>query len=61
MIDIHCHVLPQIDDGPQNIEESIRMCQIAHEDGIRIIVSTTHYISKSEKFKNGGLAVLEKL
>ena len=44
MIDIHCHILPGADDGPQTLEESIEMARIAYEDGIRTIVSTPHYI-----------------
>lgn len=42
MIDIHCHILPHLDDGPKNIEESIKMCRIAVDDGIKNIVATPH-------------------
>lgn len=42
MIDIHCHILPGIDDGPQEMEESVEMARIAHLDGIKIIVATPH-------------------
>ncbi len=42
MIDIHCHILHDIDDGPYNIEESIEMAKIAHLDGITSIVATPH-------------------
>ena len=42
MIDIHCHILPEIDDGPSNIEESIEMAKIASLDGIKKIVATPH-------------------
>lgn len=43
MIDIHCHILPSIDDGPETIEESLEMCRIAASDGIKTIVVTPHY------------------
>ncbi len=43
MIDIHCHILPAIDDGPQDIEESVEMAKIAEEDGIRAIVASPHF------------------
>jgi protein-tyrosine phosphatase len=42
MIDIHCHILPGIDDGPSDISESIEMARIAAADGIRTIVATPH-------------------
>lgn len=42
MIDIHCHILPAIDDGSTCLDESLAMADIAVEDGIRIIVATPH-------------------
>lgn len=42
MIDIHCHILPGIDDGPSDINESIQMARMAFDDGIRAIVATPH-------------------
>ena len=42
MIDIHCHILPGIDDGPQHIDESLEMAKIASLDGITTIVATPH-------------------
>ncbi|NOU96224.1 hypothetical protein GC093_23820 [Paenibacillus sp. LMG 31456] len=43
MIDIHCHILHGIDDGPQDIKESVEMAQIAYNDGIRHIIATPHF------------------
>lgn len=42
MIDIHCHILPGIDDGPSEMQESIKMAEIAACDGISKIVATPH-------------------
>lgn len=42
MIDIHCHILPGIDDGAPDIETSMKMAQIAFQDGIRAIIATPH-------------------
>ena len=42
MIDIHTHILPNIDDGAKTIQESVEMCRIAYEDGIRHIIATPH-------------------
>jgi len=42
-IDIHSHILPGIDDGSDNIEETIHMIEVARNDGISIIIATPHY------------------
>ncbi len=42
MIDIHAHILPSLDDGPQTMEESVEFCKVAANDGIKIIVATPH-------------------
>jgi protein-tyrosine phosphatase len=42
VIDIHCHILPQVDDGSKSWEMSLEMCRIAAADGIEHIVATPH-------------------
>lgn len=42
MIDIHCHILPEMDDGPETLETSLKMASMAAEDGIRAIIATPH-------------------
>jgi protein-tyrosine phosphatase len=42
MIDIHCHILPETDDGASNWETAVDMCRMAAQDGIRHIVATPH-------------------
>ncbi|HZF38182.1 MAG TPA: CpsB/CapC family capsule biosynthesis tyrosine phosphatase [Blastocatellia bacterium] len=42
MVDIHSHVLPEIDDGSISLEESVVMCRAAAADGIKTIVATPH-------------------
>jgi len=42
MVDIHCHVLPGLDDGSPDLETSIAMCQSAVEDGVTHVVGTPH-------------------
>ncbi len=43
MIDIHCHILPGIDDGAKDIEESLEMARLAVNEGITKIINTSHY------------------
>jgi protein-tyrosine phosphatase len=45
MIDLHTHLLPGLDDGAKNLEESIQMCWISYKDGIRTIVATPHTLN----------------
>lgn len=42
MVDLHCHILPGLDDGPDGIEESLEMAETAIEDGITHVVATPH-------------------
>jgi len=42
MVDIHCHILPGIDDGAQSWELTAEMCRMAALDGITHIVATPH-------------------
>ena len=42
MIDIHCHILPEVDDGPKSWETAEAMCHMAAEDGIEHMVATPH-------------------
>jgi protein-tyrosine phosphatase len=42
MVDIHCHILPGIDDGSKSWEMTAEMCQMAAKDGITHIVATPH-------------------
>ena len=43
MIDLHCHILPGVDDGAKNLEESLEMARIAESEGIKKIINTSHY------------------
>jgi protein-tyrosine phosphatase len=42
MLDIHCHILPNVDDGPQTLNESLEMARFYVSDGIRYVVATPH-------------------
>lgn len=42
MIDLHTHILPGIDDGSQDIEDSLQMCALALDSGVHTIVATPH-------------------
>lgn len=42
MVDVHCHILPGLDDGPEKIDLSLEMAESAIADGITHVVATPH-------------------
>ncbi len=54
MVDIHCHILPGIDDGSKSWEMTADMCRMAAQDGVTHIVATPHsndtYLYSRERF-----------
>ena len=64
MIDIHCHIMPQMDDGSSSYHDSIEMACLAASSGVRGIVVTPH-CNNPNAFRNYWTteiqAVFEKL
>jgi len=42
LIDLHCHILPGIDDGAVDVADSVAMGRVAADDGIEVIAATPH-------------------
>jgi protein-tyrosine phosphatase len=42
MIDLHCHILPGVDDGPTSLAESLKLARFCVADGITVITATPH-------------------
>jgi len=42
MTDIHCHILPRVDDGADSLEEALEMARMAAGSGVRAIIATPH-------------------
>jgi protein-tyrosine phosphatase len=59
MIDLHVHLLPGLDDGPQSLEESVAMCRMAAADGVTTIVATPH--QQHEEWENADIAEIHRL
>ena len=43
--DLHCHILPALDDGAKSMEETREMLKMAYGEGIRKIVATPHFFA----------------
>jgi len=59
MIDLHNHILCGLDDGAKTIEESVEMCRISYQDGIKTIVATPHILPRI--YKNDRSTILSKV
>lgn len=58
MIDLHCHILPGLDDGAQSLDEAVEMARIAEKDGIEKIVATPHLFR--DNYVHEDLRIIEK-
>jgi len=61
MVDIHCHLLPRVDDGAQSWEVSVAMCRMAEQDGIRHIVATPHANDEFVYDRESNASLLQEL
>ncbi len=61
--DIHSHILPHIDDGAKNLDESVKLLEMLKEQGVTAVIATPHFYpeedslesfleNKAEKFKD---------
>lgn len=63
-VDFHTHILPGIDDGSKNIEESLELLKIEKSHGVETIVATPHFYPHEdtpEKFLSRRQKAFEKL
>jgi protein-tyrosine phosphatase len=53
-VDVHCHCLPGIDDGPRTTAEALELCRALVADGITTVVATPHQLGAYELRNHGG-------
>jgi len=64
MVDFHSHILPGIDDGSKNVEESLEILKEMYSQGITKVVATPHFLARYqsvEDFYNEREKAIEKL
>src|ERR1041385_6611032 len=52
-VDLHCHCLPGLDDGPVGMEDSIALCRALVADGTTVAVATPHQLGKYDLSNTG--------
>lgn len=58
--DIHCHCLPGLDDGPEDMSQAVALCAALAEDGITTVVATPHQLGRYDRL-NGANLVRERM
>ncbi|MDN3019173.1 tyrosine protein phosphatase [Paenibacillus sp. BSR1-1] len=59
MIDLHCHILPGVDDGAKDLLESILMAKKAVEQGVHTIVATPHHLNN--RYENNKQKIISRV
>ena len=64
--DLHCHILPDLDDGSRDLDMTLKMLDMAYTQGVRRIIATPHYHmgyvqNEPEKLLKGLKEVQEKI
>ncbi|OAS21878.1 tyrosine-protein phosphatase [Paenibacillus oryzisoli] len=59
MIDIHSHILPDLDDGASDLEQAVLMARAAVEQGIHTVIATPHH--ENGRFTNDATLVIEQV
>jgi len=49
LVDMHCHLLAGVDDGPRDMDEALEMCAAAYAEGVRLMAATAH---QNERWPN---------
>jgi protein-tyrosine phosphatase len=47
-VDLHCHILPGVDDGPPAMDDALALCRMMVRDGFTDIVATPHMLGRWE-------------
>src|SRR6478736_2927810 len=47
-VDVHCHILPGVDDGPELLDDSLALCRALVRDGITTAIATPHQLGRYE-------------
>ena len=60
MIDLHSHILPELDDGAQSLRESLAMARMAVDSGVTAMVATPHCVDDRTRRVYAGWQLLQE-
>lgn len=66
-VDLHCHILPGIDDGPETLADAVSLCRVMWREGVTLAVATPHQLGRYDtsitaaKIRVGVKALQEEL
>lgn len=60
MIDIHCHILPGIDDGPKDWDTSLEIIKLSISEGISQIIATPHWV-QGTNWETDSVEIIDKV
>lgn len=52
-VDLHCHILPGIDDGPRTMADAVALCRVMSREGLVEAVATPHMLGRYELSNTG--------
>ncbi len=52
MVDIHCHIIPEVDDGAWDMDTAVEMARVAADSGVTKIVATPHFEGRPEALES---------
>jgi protein-tyrosine phosphatase len=61
MLDLHCHILPGVDDGPDKLEESLEVARLFVADGITHVTATPHCHRHTRSLRATVVPAVERL
>ena len=60
MVDIHCHILPEVDDGAWDMEAAVAMARIARDCGVKKIITTPHFKGEPKSLETVGFLMHQR-
>ena len=60
MVDIHCHIVPEVDDGAWDMETAVRMARLARDSGVTKIVATPHFKGEPKSLEAVGFLMHQR-
>ena len=60
MVDIHCHILPEVDDGAWDMEAAVDMAKIARDSGVKKIITTPHFKGEPKSLEAVGFLMHQR-